>query len=116
MLHIHVILAGSDAEAVTVLRKYKSKIRQIFADHLRYEMGTLALIPRLLTEPEVELSDNLDRIEFVVDTGSETPRPGESAVFIQAELLEEIPELRTIKFGVLMRKVPDNSYSKHTVS
>jgi hypothetical protein len=113
MPHIHAILLSSDAEAATVLRKHKSKIRRIFAKHLEYDQKEVALIARLLTESEAKLSANLDRIEFVVDTGVSTPITG-SATSIYAELLKQIPKLEPIEFGVWVRSFPENSYCKHT--
>lgn len=113
MPHIHAILVKSDTEVIEVLRTHKTDIRKLFAQLLEYDEREVALIVRLLTETEGELSDNLDRIEFVVDTGVSTPITG-SATSIYAELLKQIPKLEPIEFGVWVRGFPQNSYCKHT--
>ena|SRR3989344_6348092 len=114
MPHIHVLLAQSDENLKTIVVQCKTAIRRMVAARLGYPPEDIAVIPRLFSAEEMELSDNMLPLELVVDTGTRPAEIGDqTADELRDDILWECIWLRSVNFGIWIKGNKDNGFSEH---
>jgi len=113
MPYIMPRLPLADTETRSMLRKNRTAIRKAFAEYFEIEADLVAWEPRLLSSAEVEDSENLNPLEFCIDTHTVDLN---DAVAYQFErvLLRACPGLNEVKFGTWLRSMTSNGFSQHT--
>lgn len=115
MPHISAIyVEGFPTE--NILANNKTKIREALrAQFPWYPMEAITLIPNPITTRSAAVADNLLPLVFVIDVGKQNEQLDESHSNAFCErLIESIPGLNDINFGVWIREMTSNGYSEHT--
>lgn len=113
MPHIHAITTAENNFAKSLLRGYKEKICRQLATVCGYNVGEIALIPRLLTDEEVELSENILPLEFVIDSGKSYNWTEESSKTLAGLIIQNCSGFERIHFGVWGRGMSNNGFYEH---
>jgi len=101
MLLINAVLKHEAKEAKEVIRDASADIRLTLAQATGHKLDDIALIPRILSEEETCLAQNIPPLLFLIKLGSR-PEVGVSDLLAQdfAEtLVLRIPRLKKIHFG-----------------
>ena len=86
------------------LRDNKKKFGDITAEVLGYPRDQVAVVPDPIRQEDMDLSDNILPLEFVIDAGDRViDRVEESAEEIKNRILAECPGASKINFGVWLR-------------
>lgn len=113
MPHIVPIFRADDDEVRAILKKHKTKFRELVAQQLGYELNDTAVIPRPIASEDVDLADNILRLEFVIDTGSRVV----ADIDIHKDVLEtdfgNSCDLNHINFGIWIRSFEHSGFVEH---
>ncbi len=113
MPHIYALFSESDQPVVQLMREHRMTIRKTLAAHLGYDEKEVALIARPVSTFHQQLSDNLDRLEFVIDTGVNTRLSERKMADLEVQLLKHCEALREIGFSLYVRVLSDTGYRKY---
>ncbi len=114
MPHIYPIYRQGGIWIRTILKNNKTKIRELVAQRFGYEMNDIALIPRPIVDDDIELSDNILPLEFVIDIGSRMV--GKTDEVMMNDLKTDfcgIGSLNEINFGIWVRSFEHSNFIEH---
>jgi hypothetical protein len=111
--HIYPIFQADDNEVRTILREYKTKFRELVSQQLGYDINDIAVIPQPIAAEDVELSDNILRLEFVIDTGSRTVGEVEKHKQVLEADFGNSCNLNHINFGIWIRPFEYSGFVEH---
>lgn len=115
MPHIHVTLLSSVGEEFRLVRDNRTEIRAALSEVTGYYLDDIALIPRILSDGESELTENFYTLCFVADLGV-MPEEGLDDLIARQfteKLLAFAPGFKKINFGVWIKQHPSNGRYEH---
>ena len=113
MPHIYTVFPANSDEIRAILKEQKTNIRKSLALCGGYEMSDIAVIPRPISDDDIELADNILPLEFVIDTGSRTVN---EALALKKALKRAFIEhcgLKHINFGIWVRPFAHSAFVEH---
>lgn len=114
MPHICPVYRASDDWTRAVLKINKTKFRELVAQRFGYEMSDVAVIPRSMSDDEIDLADNILPLEFVIDMGSRMVGKIDDVMMNDLKIdFCGLTGLSEINFGIWIRSFEHNSFVEH---
>lgn len=115
MPHIRAIFPKRNKKVAKILLTHGDKIckavRKVFS---KYQLEDIVIIPEPLSKSRVRMSRNLPTLLFEIDLGKQDSLLGdEHSDNLRICLISKCPKLDDINFGVWVREMQSNGFTKH---